>query len=259
LTSIKPPRYVTGVTPASLGLTYEEVTLITDDGVKLAGWFIPTHNADNEAIVVCHGYPADKGDVLSFATFLHDKFNLLFFDFRAMGKSGGKVTTAGWREKEDFYAAVRYLKLRGMKKIGAVGFSMGGAVIIMANSPDIDAIVSESAYANLESMIHLMYGNFGVFRYPFVYITRLWSRIFLGIDPVNVSPEESIKDIQVPILLVHSERDSQIPVKHGRALRNANPKTELWLIDEADHGSVWGVMRSEYEKRIINFFLTAME
>ena len=259
ITSIRPPRYITGITPADLGLEYEDVTIITEDNIELAAWFIPSENAKEKAIVVCHGYPADKGNVLSFATFLHNEFNLLFFDFRAMGKSGGKITTAGWRERKDFLAAVKYLKSKGMKKIGGLGFSMGGAVIIMADSPDVDAIVTESAYADLESMVHLTYRNFGVFRYPFVYVTRLWSRLFLGVAPIDVSPKNYIKKIKAPTLLIHSERDSMIPVEQGYALKEANPKAELWVIGEADHGGARGSKRSEYEKRIRNFLLSAME
>lgn len=258
LTSIRPPRYITPVTPTDLGLAYEDITIITEDNIKLSGWFIPSENAGKKAIIICHGYPADKGNVLSFANFLHDNFNLLFFDFRAMGRSGGKITTAGWRERKDFLAAVEYLKSKGMEKIGALGFSMGGAVIIMANNPDVVVIVSESAYANLESILHLMYRNFWFFRYPFVYATRLWSRLFLGIDLMDASPKDCIKDIKAPVLLIHSERDSQIPVQHAYALKNANPKAELWIIGESDHGGAWGVMRSEYEERILKFLLSAM-
>ena len=254
LTSIRPPRHVTGITPADLGLEYEDVILLTEDNIKLRGWFIPSKAALDKAIIVCHGYPADKGDVLSFATFLHDQFNLLFFDFRAMGKSGGSVTSIGWRERKDFLQAIEYLKSKGMKRIGALGFSMGGAVIIMANSPDIGAIVTESAYADLESMVHLTYRNFAIFRYPFIYATRLWSRLLLGVDPVDVSPKSSIKAAKAPILLIHSEKDSMIPVEQAYALKKASPKAELWVIGEVDHGGAWGMKRGEYENRILEFF-----
>lgn len=258
LSSIRPPRHITAVKPSDFGLSYEDIAIITKDNIELSGWFIPSVNTDKKAIVVCHGYPADKGDVLSLATFLHDRFNLLFFDFRAMGKSKGNITTAGWRERVDFLAAVEYLKSKGMEEIGAFGFSMGGAVIIMANSQDVDAIASESAYSNLESVLHLIYRNFGIFRYLFVYATRLWSYIFLRVDPIDVSPKDYIKDIKVPILLIHSERDSEIPVEHAYSLKTANPKADLWVIDEVDHGAIWGLLRSEYEERIINFFSSAM-
>ena len=59
-----------------------------------------------------------------------------------MGKSGGRSSTIGHNEKIDFITAVDYLKTRGFDKIGAFGFSLGGAVIIMTNSPEIKAAVS---------------------------------------------------------------------------------------------------------------------
>jgi len=258
VTSIRPPRYVTAIAPSDLGLEYEDVALVTEDNIKLAGWFIPSEKAGKRAVIICHGYPADKGNVLSFANFLHDKFNLLFFDFRAMGKSGGKVTTAGWRERKDFLAAVTYLKSKGMEKIGALGFSMGGAVIIMSNSPDIDVIVSESAYADLESVLHLMYRNFWIFRYPFVYATRLWSRLFIGVDLAVAAPREYIKDIKVPIFLIHSEEDSVVPAESARILKKAHPEAELWIIGSVDHGEAWGTTRVEYERRILDFLSSGM-
>ncbi len=76
---------------------------------------------------------------------------------------------------------------------------------------------------------------------------------------IETGTSDSIKNIKVPILLIHSERDSQIPVKHAHTLKKANPKAELWIIGEADHGGVWGLMRSKYEERILNFLLSATE
>lgn len=254
LTYIRPQRHITGITPAGLNMPYEDITLLTEDNISLAGWFIPAKNDGNKAIVVCHGYPADKGDVLSLATFLHEKFHLLFFDFRAMGKSGGRITSCGWKEQKDFLAAVAYLKSRGIDRIGALGFSMGGAVIIMANSPDVDAIVTESAYANLQSLLHVIYRNFGIFRYPLIYATRLWSRIFFGIDLARIAPKDYIKSVKAPILLIHSELDSQIPVEHAHALKKAKPETKLWVVDRADHGSARALQQVEYERRILDFF-----
>jgi len=251
--SIRPPRHVTGLTPSELGMEFEEVSITTDDDITLSAWFVPSERDSPNAVVICHGYPADKGDVLSFADFLHEDFNLFFFDFRAMGRSGGRITSIGWKETEDFHAAVRYLKSRGMERIGAVGFSMGGAVIIMAEDENIDAIVAESAYSNLGDLIHLEYRKFGIFRHPFVYATRLWGILFLGIDPARVSPEEHIGNITAPILLIHSEKDSMIPAEHARALKEANPNAELWMLDAVDHGSARLSGQGQYESRILNF------
>ena len=61
-----PKRYITPITPRDLGLEYEDISLQTTDSVTLSGWFIPNRGSQS-AIIVCHGYPADKGDLLQTA------------------------------------------------------------------------------------------------------------------------------------------------------------------------------------------------
>lgn len=250
--SVIPPRYVSPITPKDLGFEYEEIWLETEDKVKLNAWFIPNNKSD-KLIIICHGYPFDKGNVLGFTDFLHDNYNLLFFDFRAMGKSKGKYTTVGYNEVKDFNAAVDFLKKGGFKKIGALGFSLGAATIIMANNHNIDAIVADSSYANLEKMVEQQYRIFFIFKKPFVIITRILGRMFLGVDIKKVSPQEAIREIKVPVLLIHGEKDEQIPVENSKLIHEANPQTELWIIPNAMHGEAHAINPEEYEKRVLGF------
>jgi len=80
--SIHPPKMGEKTNPSEFGLEYEEVEFITKDELTLSGWFIPSNN--KEVIIVGHGYPFSKDNVLSLATFLHKDYNLLFFDFRLL-------------------------------------------------------------------------------------------------------------------------------------------------------------------------------
>jgi len=274
---IHPAKFISGITPRDLGLGYEEITLVTKDGIKLAGWFIPQKKS-SQAIIVCHGYPADKGNVLEMAAFLAPHYNLLFFDFRALGRSQGRFSTGGWQEREDFFSAVKFLKEKGFSDIGALGFSMGAAVILMANSPDINpvrnttfsntenkisngvkAIVSDSSYASLDAVLHLIFKNFGILRYPFVGMMKLLARLFFKIDVDSVSPLKYISQIKAPIFLIHSELDSQIPLEHAQLLHRANPKTELWIIPGADHGGGFGLKQEEYQEKVLKFFQTSLK
>src|SRR3989344_8875564 len=196
--SIKPGKWPIEFTPESFDLEYENITFETSDGLKLKGWFLPS-NKSNDTIIVMHGYPTNKADVLPFSMFLLKKFNVLLFDFRSFGESEGSYTTAGYKEVKDLEAAVEYLKSRkDVKNIGALGFSLGGSVAIMAKNDNIKAVVADSAYSNLNNMIEAMYRNFLFFKYPFVQLTRVYSKIFFGLDPKNVSPENAIKDINEP-------------------------------------------------------------
>ena len=253
LISIFPRRHVTEIKPSDIGLKYEDVTLTTSDNIKLKAWFIPNNKTKN-AIIVCHGYPFDKGNVLGFAPFLHKNYNLLFFDFRAMGQSEGKYTTIGYKETEDLKAAVQYLKDKNIKNTGAIGFSLGAATILMAQSKDIKAIVADSPYANLNLMINALYRQFFFLKYPFTALTKILAKLIMGIDTSNISPEKAIKDIEAPILLIHGEKDTQIKVENSYLLKKANPEAELWIVKNADHGQAHNIKKEEYETKVLNFF-----
>ncbi|MDP7476391.1 MAG: tRNA U-34 5-methylaminomethyl-2-thiouridine biosynthesis protein, partial [Candidatus Woesearchaeota archaeon] len=116
--SIKPGKWPIEFTPESFKLKYEDVTFESSDGLKLKGWFIPSDKS-NDTIIVMHGYPTNKADVLPFSMFLLKKFNVFLFDFRSFGESEGSYTTAGYKEVKDLDGAVKYLKSRkNVKNIG---------------------------------------------------------------------------------------------------------------------------------------------
>ena len=254
LMSIKPGKWPIEFTPKSFNLKYEEVDFKTSDGLKLKGWFIPS-NISDDTIIVMHGYPTNKADVLPFSMFLLKKFNVFLFDFRSFGESEGSYTTAGFKEVNDLDAAVKYLMNRkDVKNIGALGFSLGGAVAIMNDNNNIKAVVTDSAYSNLNNMIEIMYKNFYFLKYPFVQLTRIYSKIFFNVDLKEVSPENSIKNIDKPILIIHGEKDSQIPVNEANILHNANKDSILWIVENADHGATYANNKGEYEKRVLEFF-----
>ena len=257
-TYARPRRFVSPTTPASFGLEpYENIEFETDDGVKLRGWYIPAEARSDKAIIICHGYPMDKGNVVDIATAFNKKFNVLLFDFRGMGQSEG-LTALGYKETMDFDAAVSFLKGRGLRRIGAFGLSMGGAVIIMANNPDISAVVSDSSFADLNGMVDTVYGNFSVFRHPFVYATKLAARMIFGINISEVSPVNAIKDFKADLLIIHSKRDSEIDVKNAYLLHEAYPKSEMWLPSSPEHGQTYYMHTEEYKEKIYAFFKTRL-
>jgi len=87
-----------------------------------------------------------------------------------------------------------------------------------------------------------------------VQLTRVYTKIFFNIDPKDISPANSIKNIDKPILIIHGEKDSQIPVNEANILHNANKKTELWIVENSDHGETYALNKEEYEKKVLEFF-----
>lgn len=253
--AIRPQKFVSNTTPADFNLQYENVTLLTEDNLKLDAWFIPATDKTDKAVVVLHGYPFDKGNILPLATFLHEEFNLLLFDFRYLGRSEGSYTSVGFHEKKDLAAAVKFLRSsKNQTKIGALGFSLGGAVAIMgADKAKVDAIVTDSSYASLNNMLHESYRQFWIAKFPFLAITKLLSKLLLKIDVAEVSPEESIKHINIPVLIIHGSADDQIPVDNAYRLKKANQNAELWVVENAGHGFAGDVADKEYETRVLKF------
>ncbi|MBI4452322.1 alpha/beta hydrolase [Candidatus Woesearchaeota archaeon] len=252
--SIRPIKIITRLEPSDLGLEHEEVYFKSKDGIKLSGWLIP-NNKTRTTIIVMHGYPADKANLLGIAEFLAKDFNVFLFDFRSFGKSEGRYTTVGYLEKNDLLGAIEYLeKEKNLTKIGLYGFSLGGAVALMTSHKNVKAIVTDSAYAKLSHMAEHMYSPFLILKYPLAYLAKLYGLVFLRIDINDVNPVEDIKNIKAPILIIHAQKDSQIPVGEAYLLHEANQKAEFWIVKNADHGMSHAVNPEEYERKVVEFF-----
>jgi len=252
---MRPQRFISEINPDQVGLRpYDEVEFTTDDGITLKGWYVHSKNPSDKAIIVCHGYPMDKGNVIGLAMPFHESYNILLFDFRGHGESGGTFTTIGYKETKDFNAAVSYLRGRGIKKVGALGFSMGGAVIIMANNPHISACVSDSAYAELSLLVDVVYSKFGIFKYPFVHCTMFFSKHLYGVDMSKVSPLKAMGAFRTPLFLIHSKVDNLVSFKHSQMLHEANPESLLWIVPQAQHGETHSQSPDEYDDKVLSFF-----
>ena len=252
--SIRPPKIISSLTPRDLKMNYEDVSFSTADGLTLRAWHIPSAKTTGKTLILLHGYPADKGNILPALAFLHGDFNLLLFDFRYLGQSEGSYSTAGAKEVEDLLAAVQFLKTRGVKEVGVWGFSMGGAVALMAieKAPEIKAVIAESSYASLAEMALELF-RIPLLNHTVAYLVGLWAKLFLGIDLRDVSPAERVRNTSVPILLIHSSADAVIPFSHARSLQEAlknNPRAEFWFHE----GSAHGQLASDYQSRVRNFF-----
>ncbi len=258
LLHIHPLRVRSHTTPGDLGLAYEDVRFLTADGVRLAGWWIPASNATG-TIIIGHGYPFDKGNVLPAYRFLHPRFNLLFYDHRSFGKSGGHFTTAGAREARDVEAAKTYVQTRlgGVHPIGFLGFSLSAAAMLQSDLTGVRALVADSSYANLAD---LMQSSFPFLPGPLarfvVGIERGLARLFFGFDPARVRPDLAAARLAVPTLLIHGAKDTQIPTAHSRAIFSHAPKdlVTLWIVEGADHGAAHHARPEEYEERVMAFF-----
>lgn len=258
LMSIHPIRYYSKNTPAQYGLPYENVTFTTDDGITIKGWLLTSKKANN-TVIVGHGYPFDKGNILPIVKFLYPEYNLLLYDHRYFGESGGSISTIGIKEPNDVASAVKFVQNRfDEKPIALYGFSLSATAMLLSNLP-VQAIIADSPYADLERMIKHMYSIFGPLKYPFVVTTNLLAKLTFDVNPRDISPAKTIANSTTPILVIHGEKDSQIPLENAHTLQQSNPSIELWIAKNADHGQAYALYTEEYEKRVTEFLKKHMK
>jgi ABC-2 type transport system ATP-binding protein len=251
--AVHPPRITIPLRPADVGLDVEDVTVLTDDGLRLAAWL--RRGSGEAGVVLLHGYPADKADMLPMAAALAPRFTTLLLDQRYFGASEGRVTTLGHRERRDLSRAIDLLEARGVRRIGVFGFSYGGAVALLGAADDarIQAVAAYAPFADLAALAHDLYGWLWLLRHPFVQLTRLWSRVFLGADITRPAPVDAAARLTVPVWLVASRGDEQIAVHHAErlaAVLAANPRAEVDLTLEGGHNT----LPADFGRRLARFF-----
>ncbi len=259
--SVRPPRIPIFGTPELYRLSAEDVTIESADGLALAGWLVPrSDGATNaSAVILLHGYPAEKADMLSIASALYPEFATLLVDLRYFGKSQGRATTLGLRERDDLKRAVDFLVGRGFETIGVFGFSLGGAVGITTAAEDsrIRAVAAYAPFSDLRQLGQEAYRRVWILKYPLVELMRLWGQIFFGGDVTRPSPAEAAAKLEIPVLIVHGREDEQISFSHAERLREAlarNPNAEFYFLDRGRHGE----LPADFEGRLIKFFTSAL-
>lgn len=248
--------------PDEYKMPYDNVYFTTEDKVNIKGWFIPYDGAE-KTIILMHGWGMNRSDILKNTYFLHDLgFNLLYFDFRALGESGGKVSSIGYLETRDVHAAIKYLKEtrpESCKKIGLYGLSMGAMVAICegASNPQISCVAAEASYYSFRRVVsRWAWVHHKVPSFPIIPIVLHYIRRDLHVNPERYSPKYNIGKIAPrPVFIIHGRYDSIVPAAQAKLLfkRAGDPK-EIWLVPGAKHNKCAEVGGFEYKQRLSDFF-----
>ena len=243
--------------PAVIGLAYENVRFpsAANDGVQLTGWWIPNPGS-TRAIILVHGRYDNRASHLALARpFFAAGYNVLLFDLRGHGASTPATCTYGLREADDVLGAVHFVESQGVLKghIGAIGWSLGAAssLLAMQRSPDIAAVVSDSAYADSSPLLARNALRPGL---------KLAMRLTRGVNVNDVRPDRALADIAAHstrhVFLIHGAHDDAVPASQFDALRAAGGSAvaEAWLVPEAGHTGAYAADPDQYVARVVAFF-----
>lgn len=237
-----------------------------DKSIILNGWFFERRGIDRTVILV-HDYGKNRlqfnnKTVGMIKYFINNGYNVLTFDLRNSGKSGGKATTLGFFEKEDIIGAVSYVKSQGAKHIILVGFSSGASASLLAaaENSDIDAVIADSPYSYLNNFVNMQLAKRKVLSiFPFSKTVPYAVRILANIDIERANPLKVIENIPPkPVLLIHSKDDSKLSISNSRDLLNiysqkAAGTIDLWETDGVDHLGSYEKYQDEYMRKILDF------
>lgn len=257
------------VTPQALGMRADALSFKAKDGTPLKGWHIPASPPSGKTVVLAHGHGGRMDEMLrNQATWLHEAgYDVVAFDFRNSGRSGGAKTTLGFEERWDLEAAITQAQGRGAKEIAVLGVSMGGATALAeaADDPRVKAVVADCAFDTLRNAIEprVAQGTFdlGPFKglhYPFNKLTS--EAILERAEAVSGHPLRSTEPLAKigglkdrPVFLIHGAEDQDTPPQTSRNLAQADPDAALWIVPGAGHAQSYETAPREYEKRVLDF------
>lgn len=243
--------------PWELGHEYENVLVETPLGPAPA-WFVPAPEPSTQWVVQVHGRGAKRQEGLRAVDPARDAgWNTLVVSYRNDGEapeSADRRYGLGGTEWADVVAAVRYAEQHGAERIVLMGWSMGGSIVLQAvlrsaavrerlvgvilDSPAIDWVDILRFQGTLQKLPP-GYGDI---------VVRLlggpWSGGLTGLAaPISVEeldPVARADELDVPILLMHSQDDGYVPIDGSRRLAAARPDLiEFEVFEGARHTKLW--------------------
>jgi hypothetical protein len=241
------------------GIEFAEVSFPAPLG-SLGAWYVDGE-ANTWAIFV-HGMGSTRREALRMLpVVVQAGLPALILDYRNDVGAPADPSTYyqyGLTEWEDLEGAVRYAINGGADDVLLVGYSMGGAIAInfLLQSDlahEVSALVLDSPMLDFSATVDLGARNRGIPRSvtAFAKVIAGWR---LDVDWSALDYLNRADDIDVPILLFHSETDGRVPVSTSDELAEVRPDIVTYeRYETGAHVGGWNLDRRRYEQAVRRF------
>lgn len=247
--------------PSAVTSAYEECSLNSAEGIPLSLWLLKAPGTARGTVLYLHGVSESKIAGLPIAgALLAAGWNVVLYDARRHGDSGGTFCTYGFYEKHDVSTIISWLRARGdagAEVIALFGSSMGAAVAIQAAARDhrVAGVIAESGFASLRTVFDEYQKR--MIKLPFHYLRNLVIRHaehLAHFKAAWVSPLAAIPHVRAPILITHGTEDSMIGHRYSRQLFDAaGEPRQLLLVPKARHDNMWEAGGQAYRAQLTDF------
>jgi pimeloyl-ACP methyl ester carboxylesterase len=273
----RPPRAAYLVTPQTFekdtGIPVSKVTDVrwkNHDGTEARGWLIP--GADGApAVILLHGYGADRSWLLNLAVKLNEttNFTVLWPDLRGHGENPPvNWTSFGALEGDDVTAAIDYLhtlkspagKPQIASHLGIYGIGLGSyAALDAANRyADINALALDSAPASPDDVVRAATtARTGMSNSVFQRLAHLGMRVYdFGKFPTKTSCElaQTLRDVHVLLLTGVQDQWQQSTLDLAQCLKTPPEVKRDLMVTGANLPSSTGEQEEKYDRPVIEFF-----
>jgi uncharacterized protein len=238
----------------------ERVWIPSQFGYKLFAIYHPVEGA-RRTVILTHGITwCYYGMVLYASLFRKRGFNVLLYDIRNHGRSGGKNTSFGYFEKQDLKTLVdwAFTRLKPGGTVGTFGLSLGAVTTLQhaAIDPRIAFAISDCAFSSLpEQLAYLMRRDYHLPPFPLLSLANIFVRLIAGWSFSQASPIITIGQVETPVFFIHGQNDTYILPKMSVDLYHAKTLgiRKLFLAPNAAHAESLPHNLAEYDQLLGEF------
>jgi pimeloyl-ACP methyl ester carboxylesterase len=234
----------------------------TDDDLTIRGWYYPSASStDRRLIVMIHGMWSCWSEMAAVGHDLHALgYDVLLFDLRGHGGSDPSRLSMGRRERGDLRAVLAWASRQGFtpEKIGWLAHSMGASTLVMeaARNPSIRVAVLDSPYGSLPELLDAQLPQHSHLPAWFNPGILAAARLLFGARTDDLVPIRSARQWgRRPLLLIHGEADSIVPVSQARQLASAaGPSCRAVILPGVEHVQAYDGNPRGYVAAVDAFF-----